>query len=418
MKRNGGRPFLIYLAGQGVSNLGDSFRFISVTILILKLTGSGMETALGLALSTLPSIIASPFAGVLGDRFDERRILILTDFVRFLTVPLFLLVDNVIQIYLLLVLLSLFDIFYNPSRRKFILGMTGREGALKANSMLTGVSGAAYLVGPLSAGFLTDAHGTAPAILTASVCCLCSCLLTVAASIGFIPVKRKKQPLATELGKGFEYCLSDPNIRSLLLIGLFVGFSTISVNLSFYPFAFDILNVTAKGWSLMITVYYGTNLVATLLLKLLGDHAGRIGGKLFYGGLLAVAVIWSLYAVVKVLGEVLLLQFIEGTVIAVCGILLAARFQTVTERGYMARVTGTNDIVSNIGRLAGMGCTALITARFSYGVVFLVNSMLLFFLAFAGMVFSRWARGSGNTGGSTAGMDWKGPGRSVRYRDQ
>jgi DHA3 family macrolide efflux protein-like MFS transporter len=412
MQSKSGRAFTFYLAGQGISNLGDSFRFIAVTILIFKLTGSGMEAAIGLAFSTLPSILASPFAGVLGDRINERRLLVLIDFVRFLTVPTFLLVNNVTHIYLLLIILSLFDLFYSPSRRKFVLGMTGREGALNANSLLTGVSGAAYLVGPLTAGFITDACGTAPAIIAASFCCLCSCFMTLAAGAIYAKAsakgrcgnvkrtahsgaaEREKHTLAAELGKGFRYCISAPDVRTLLLIGLVTGFCTISVNLSFYPYAFDVLKVTARGWSMMITVYYGTNLLAMLFLKYLGAHLKKHDGRLFYSGLCIVSVIWAFYAIVTNFAGVLLLQFTEGTVIAVCGILLAARFQTITQKSFMARVAGANDIISNIGKIAGMGCTILITGCFTFRIVFILNSTLLFLFSFSGLICTHWGRNS------------------------
>jgi MFS family permease len=423
--------FSYYLASQGISSLGDSFRFIAVTILIFKLTGSGMQAALGIAVSTLPSVFLSPFAGVLGDRIDEKRLLILTDFTRVLAVPLFLFADSVSQLYLLLILLSLFDIFYNPSRRKFILGMTGREGALKANSLLTGVSGAAYVVGPLAAGVLTDAFGPAPAILFDAFCCLISGFLTLGAGIlygregrtgkragtgagiaagivaglaGFVGLAGRrtasrsarsaggKQGLVSELRKGLEYSVSTPNLKSLLIIGFITGFCTISANLSFYPYAFDVLRVNARGWSMMITIYYGTNLVAMFLADFLGNRCKRSGGTLFYGGLCIVAVIWALYARIAVYAGVLALQFVEGTCIALCGILLAARFQAITEKSFMARVSGTNDIFTNVGKLAGMGCTAVITGSLNYAAVFALNSFVLFLFASAGLLWSRWTR--------------------------
>ena len=418
MQSKGGRAFSFYLAGQGISNLGDAFRFIAVTILIFKLTGSGMEAAFGLVLSTLPSIFLSPFAGVLGDRIDERRVLVLIDFFRFLTAPIFLLVSNVAQIYLLLILLSLFDIFYSPSRRKFILEMTGREGALNANSRLTGVSGAAYLAGPLTAGFMTDAYGTAPAIFVACFCCLLSWMMTTAAGAIYTATaarggyggsvkkvrigaaENENKTLSAELGRGFRYCLSAPDVRELLLIGVLTGFCTISVNLSFYPFAFDVLKVTARGWSMMITVYYGTNLLAMLVLKYLGTYFKKHDGRLFFTGLCLVSVIWALYAIVANLAGVLALQFIEGTVIAVCGILLAARYQIITQKNFMARVSGANDILSNTGKLAGMGCTLMINGIFPFGAIFFFNSILLFLFAFSGLLFSRWGRNSSAKAGN------------------
>lgn len=424
MQSNKEKSFLIFLIGQGISSLGDSIRFIAGTMIIFNLSGSGLSTALGIALSTLPNIIASPFAGVIGDRRNERAVLALTDIARFLIVPLLLNINNLLQVYALLIVLSSFDVFYGPSKRKFTLRLTGKDGALKANSQLIGVAGAAYLSGPLAAGFLTDIYGPAPAIIIASLCSLISCVLTISASIVYDKGRSRKERLAArkdncfshpirrkmtqEFCDGLQYCFSVPAIKSLIILGFITGFCTISVNLAFYPYAFDVLKVTAKGWSLMISIYYGTSLGAMLLVNAaegfitgqtlrksgqkrerLGDRRTNItgmGGGIFYISLVPVAVIWVLYSVAKKIAIVLLLQFIEGSMMAVCGILIAAGLQISTDNKFMARVSGLNDIFSSAGKLLGMAFTALLSRSFSYEAVFIVNGVLLFVFAFSGYV--------------------------------
>jgi len=393
---------LVFLAGQGILNLGEAIRFIAVTVLIYKLSGSGMTAAAGAAIAALPSIIASPFSGVLGDRMNESRILILIDIIRFFTVPLFLYAHKVSFIYLLLVVISLLDVIYGPSRKKFVLGLTGKDKALEANSRLVGVLGVAYIIGPMLAGILTDRYGPAPAIITAALCCLASSIMTIAAMAacrGYAGVRGygiggRNATFFSQLIGGIGYCRSAAFIRELLAIGLVTGFCTISVNLSFYPYAFDVLSVTAKGWSLMITVYYGTNLIAMLLVGWFERRYGRKGngGSLFYLCLALVSVIWFQYSYVRSYPAVLILQFTEGTAIAVCGILSAARYQKLTDKGFMARVSGIGDIAVSAGRLAGMGCTALITLYFRYSDVFAVSGILLMIFVLVSLTNSLWLR--------------------------
>lgn len=55
-----GRPFSLFLAGQGILSFGEAVRFIAVTVLMYDITGSGVSTAAGIALSTLPGILISP----------------------------------------------------------------------------------------------------------------------------------------------------------------------------------------------------------------------------------------------------------------------------------------------------------------------------------------------------------------------
>jgi len=391
--------FTLYLAGQGISGLGDSIRFIAVTMLIFNITGSGVSTALGVVFSTIPNIVASPFSGVLGDRTNERRLLAMVDLVRLLPVLLLLYVNNAIQIYVVLILLAILDVFYGPSRRKFILGITGREGALKANSMLAGVSGAAYLAGSPLAGFITDRYGPFPAIMLSGVCFIISFVLTVlacSASRGCYKLDKKRggriktDNAAGEFLCAVRYCVKTPDIGNLLVIGFITGFCMLAVNLAFYPYAFDVLRVTAKGWGFMMTIYYGTNLLAMLIVR---NIEKKIMGKeniYFYAGMMIVAVIWALYAVIKNYADVLLLQFIEGSAAAFCSILLAARFQAITDMGYMARVSGINDILSSAGKITGMVIAGVLTGHFSYGAVFVFNSAILLLYSFSGLMKSRW----------------------------
>lgn len=389
MRKTAPGAFRFFLAGQGALSLGESIRFIAVIMLIYKITGSGISAATGVALSTLPGIIAAPFAGVLGDRINESRVIILIDLARFITTPLFLYAGNTEQIYLLLIITSVFDVFYGPSRRKYVLGMTGREGALKANSQLAGVSGVAYIAGPLLAGFLIDGYGHTSAIIIASICCLVSGMMTLvsvaAGGRGLQPPPRVYKSGMADFKEAVQYCGATPVIRELLLIDMVIGFCVISINLSFYPYAFDVLRVTAKSWSFLITVYYGTSLSAMVLVKYTGKRLKNNEGKFFYLSLGMVAAAWMLYAFTKNYTAVLVLQFAEGTLIALYGIILAARLQAAADKRYMARVSSMNDIITSAGKLAGMGCTAIVTGRFSFNGVFILSGLILMAVAVAGL---------------------------------
>jgi len=383
------RPFSFFLAGQGILALGESIRFIAVTMLIYDLTGSGISAATGVALSALPGILLSPFAGFLGDRFRNGRILILVDLARFIITPLFLLSDRAGHVYLLIILVSLLDVFYIPSRRKFVLMLTGKKDALRANSLLTGANGAAYLAGPLLTGAITDRHGYIPVILIAAACCFAASVLTLFSlsaqgeERGFTSNGKRGVP---EFADALKYCRTDRHVGELLLIGSVIGFCTLCVNLAFYPFAFDLLKVTARGWSLMITIYYGTNLIAMLLVRCIAKRIeGREAG-VFYFSLAAVSLIWLAYAFTKNYAAVLMLQFTEGILIAGCGILLAARFQRIVSKDYMARISALNELFGSLGKLAGMGCMTIVLHSFSFREVFVLSSLIMTLFAGAGLI--------------------------------
>jgi len=387
------RPFRFFLAGQGILALGESIRFIAVTMLIYDITGSGISAATGVALSALPGILLSPFAGFLGDRFRNGRILILVDLARFIVTPLFLLSSGAGHVYLLIILVSFLDVFYIPSRRKFILLLTGKKDALRANSLLTGANGAAYLAGPLLTGAIADRHGYMPVFLIAAICFFTASVLTLFSL--FVQGKERRfvsnwRSGVPEFTNALNYCRSDRNVGELLLIGSIIGFCTLCVNLAFYPFAFDMLKVTARGWGLMITIYYGTNLIAMLLVRCIEKRIeGREAGIL-YLSLAAVSLIWLAYAFTGNYAAVLMLQFTEGILIAGCGILLDTRFQRIVSKDCMARISALNELLCSFGKLAGMGCITVILRSLSFREVFVLCSFIMILFAGAGLIGSRW----------------------------
>src|SRR5467141_3568628 len=68
--------FRRYYGGQAVSMIGTSMQMTAQARLVLKVTHS--STALGgiVALQTLPVLLLAPYGGVIADRIDKRRLMI------------------------------------------------------------------------------------------------------------------------------------------------------------------------------------------------------------------------------------------------------------------------------------------------------------------------------------------------------
>ena len=92
LKRN--RQFRNLWYGQLVSELGDWLNSIAIYALILQLTGSGMAMAGAMMAKLLPFSFISPVAGVVVDRLDRKKVMIVSDILRFLIVLGFLFVDE------------------------------------------------------------------------------------------------------------------------------------------------------------------------------------------------------------------------------------------------------------------------------------------------------------------------------------
>jgi MFS family permease len=74
--------FLVLWQSQLVSMLGDAVYAIALGFWILKVTGSTVLMGTLMAVSTLPGILVSPFAGVLIDRANKKALMIAMDIIR------------------------------------------------------------------------------------------------------------------------------------------------------------------------------------------------------------------------------------------------------------------------------------------------------------------------------------------------
>src|SRR2546429_9323764 len=71
--------YLLLQGGQIVSFIGDQQQFIAIPLLILALTGSAVQAGIAVSLSTVAGLVVSPLAGMLADKWNRERIMVLCD---------------------------------------------------------------------------------------------------------------------------------------------------------------------------------------------------------------------------------------------------------------------------------------------------------------------------------------------------
>ena len=124
------RNYRRFITGQAVSLAGTWMQTIAQSWLVLQLTNSPTAIGAVVALQMLPVLLLGPYAGVVADRVDKRRMMIgLQSMMGALALVLGLLVvTGVVQlwhVYVLALLLGLNTCFENPVRQTFVLEMVG-----------------------------------------------------------------------------------------------------------------------------------------------------------------------------------------------------------------------------------------------------------------------------------------------------
>lgn len=153
------RPFLVLWSNQILLQL--SYNMLSFTLLVtlFRLTGSNTISALFLLTNLIPSTALAMFAGVVADKFDRRRILLITDIGVGLCMASYLFIDMPIQIILMTLLLNSILQFFQPTESATIPMLVAKKDLLSANSLFQMTLFGSMIGGYAIAGPIIDRFG-------------------------------------------------------------------------------------------------------------------------------------------------------------------------------------------------------------------------------------------------------------------
>jgi len=233
------RNYRLFFFGQGASLVGTWMQTIAMGWLVYRISHSPFQLGLIGFAGQLPMLLLTPFAGVLSDRWQRRRVLVATQTLAMLqafTLAYLTLSGHiqVWQIMILAVLLGLVNSFDMPTRQAFTLEMVGRkEDLANAIALNSSVFNASRLIGPTIAGILISLVGEGTCFLLNGI----SYLFVIAAllSMRLAPPVAKPRPakILNDLRVGVQYAFGFLPIRNiLLLLGLVSLVGSTSVPMS------------------------------------------------------------------------------------------------------------------------------------------------------------------------------------------
>lgn len=175
------RNFTLLILGQVSSLLGNLTLRFALSMYVLEQTGSASLFAGLLAASMLPTILLSPFGGILADRADRRAVMVGLDSLSGLAVLLAALAlphgPDLAVIAALMIVLSVLAAFESPTVQACVPQMLAGQNVLRGNAMVSQVQAAASLVTPFLGSLFYTAFGLRPVFYGAVACFFLTALL-------------------------------------------------------------------------------------------------------------------------------------------------------------------------------------------------------------------------------------------------
>jgi MFS family permease len=347
------RNYRLYFTGQSISLLGTWMQKTAVSWVVYSLTHSKFMLGVTLFATMFPSFIFSFIGGVVADRYNRYKVLLLTQVVSMvqallLTALIFFKNYTVWEVIALSVVLGIINAFDVPARQSLVIDMVKDKkdlpNALALNSSMVNLS---RLIGPGIAGLIIEKFGN-------DICFGLNALSFVAVIISLLLMKLPKyiskprtKNVVAELREGFVYIKKTPAIffvlSMLALISLFV-----------LPFS-TLIPVYAKD------IFHGTASTFGVIDSFIGF--GAFAGAIFLASLRPGRNLRKILAINTFVFGAGLVLFSHTTLYP-----LALFFVVISAFGMMSQITITNTLIQTTVNPAMRGRVISIYAMAFFGM--------------------------------------------------
>jgi MFS family permease len=218
------RNFRLFFMGQGISLIGTWMQTIALSWLVYRMTDSAfMLGVVGFA-GQIPPLIVAPFSGVLADRWNRHRGVIMTQTCAMIQASILavLTLTGAISIWQIIVLsfcMGVINAFDIPIRQSFLSEMVEtKEDLANAIALNSSLFNGARLVGPAIAGAMIAAVGEAVCFLINAISFVAVLVALFAMHITPRPIISLPRSMLHGLKEGFRYAFGFEPIRDVLLL--------------------------------------------------------------------------------------------------------------------------------------------------------------------------------------------------------
>ncbi|AIQ53716.1 MFS transporter [Paenibacillus sp. FSL R7-0331] len=381
----GNRNMLLFFTAKLASILCSGMFTFVVGLYILKLTGSGSSFAVTMVCGMLPRIVLAPFAGVMADRMNRRRLLIYSDLAAVAGLLLAYLAVSLngvtlTPVYVTLVLLSVCSTFYGIAVSASLLQLV-EPGSLQRASSLNQTAGSIgnllapvlggmlYAIVPLKLFLLLNAAGFAVSTLMSI-----GLKFNPAANPADIAERNKPRPgisaaqtrhpvfaeFRGSLAGGISYVYQNPVIRSVLVIVFWVNFFVVALNVVLPYAVVQNLSLSSGQYGTINAMLAAGMLVMSMLLTVRRQSSSPTGSLirgLFMLGLLFLGLAVPLILDLSRTGAFIYLMsmlFMVGCTVMNINIPVQVYLQQSVEPAYLGRVFAVVETASGAIAPAGM----------------------------------------------------------------
>ena len=393
------RPFLLLWSSQLVSQSGDFVFEVALLWLVLQATGSAFAVTVVVAATLLPMVVIGPLLGVYVDRWNRRRILVITNLAEAALVAGFsgLVLAHAAHLDVIVAIvlaLSTGGQVVRIASGAIVPQMVPTEDLAPANSLLSFSSSFNQVVGLSVGGVVVALFGVALPIEYDALTFLAAAVILLGMSAGVgaaVPrMLGAMSRFAEEFTEGFRYLVAQRFLVELIVLGVVLNFFASGVSALFAPYADYALHGGSTAYGFLGAAAAAGAIVGAAVVGKVDTR--RSTGSYLFGGLVglgaAMLALGLTRSIPLALGEMVGL----GITVSVVNIPMFVLIQAKVPSRLMGRVTSV--LLALIAAAAPVGAlfAGVFAARTSVGLDYAVAGLVILGTAAAGFATMRELR--------------------------
>ncbi len=311
------RNFRLFFLGQGLSNIGNLMKQVAIGWLVYRLTDSAIILGVVMFSRELAAFVISPFAGVIADRLNKYRLLILANCLLMANATLLglLTVYEHINVFWMIGVQLIFGCISGveiPTRQVFINDLVEhKENLSNAIALNSTLFNTARILGPSVAGILIPIVGEGYCFLIYAF--MLVMIVLIFNFIDYSPrqVTRVRKRFYQEMGEGIKYAYQSKPIRLILILVSVVTCFGLSYEVLLPIFADRVFNANSTVFGYMTSAIGAGSIVGAVFIASRKNLSGM--EKILGVGVAIFGLCILLFSQITQLGIALFILFVAGT---------------------------------------------------------------------------------------------------------
>ena len=408
--KRGRANFALFSAGKLISIFGTAIYSFAIGLHVLKSTGSGLSFAATLVFSILPVVIFGPFSGVIADKFDKKKTIILMDVLNgFLFAALFLITSksgvSLAVIYASTFLSTTLTTVFNTSISSAMPRLVKEDKLINLNSAGRIIDSSSSVLAPLLGGMIFALVDLKLFMIVNAVSFFLSAIMECFIDFDFnnagdLTASTKKVSLAGDIKDGIKFIFANSEIKKI--IGILVAinfFLSLSATVPLPYIINNVLKLSAKSFGLLEAMFPLGIIAGALFVKKIIARTEHMSLMRFTGVMISLCImlialplfvpvsfseaayVWY-YSVVMV---------VFGVIISLVDIPIIYRLQVTVPEDYRGRVMSIGISIGKIVQPAAYIISGLLLGTLNAAFIVTFGGVMM--LVFTGVVLGNKEKG-------------------------